>query len=163
MSQKLRLSLMYSDTRYENSLGANTLAYKDGSKSGGRKAGTPNRSTSARQVAMAKVNKALNELGEDSLSGMKLLQQVIRSPDCPLDVRITCSGLLLKHEMPLANEQKYVAEMPPPLPGKDSHQQVALWWALYGDMPAGNDAEWDNAVKVILEKAATKKPPGSLQ
>jgi hypothetical protein len=71
------------------------MAHKDGSKSGGRKVGTPNRSTLARHAAMEKVNAALNELGEDSLSGMKLLQQAIRSPDCPLDVRITCSGLLL--------------------------------------------------------------------
>lgn len=134
-----------------------------GPKTGGRQKGTPNRTTSARYAAMAKVNEALNQLGEDSLSGMRLLQEVIRSKDCPLDIRIQCSGLLLKHEMPLASAQPYIALMPAPLPGEDSHQQLALWWALYGDMPAGDDAEWDNAVKVILEKAATKKSPGSLQ
>jgi hypothetical protein len=43
---------------------------------------------------MEKVNAALNQLGEDSLSGMKLLQEVIKSPDCPLEIRIQCSGLL---------------------------------------------------------------------
>jgi hypothetical protein len=112
---------------------------------------------------MAKVNAALNELGEDSLSGMKLLQQVIRSPDCPLDVRITCSGLLLKHEMPLANEQRYVVQMPPPMPGDTPQAQLATWWALYGEVPAGDDPEWDSAVKIILERIAPKKQPVAMQ
>src|SRR5262245_34230936 len=66
-----------------------------GPKTGGRQKGTRNRTTSARYAAMAKVNEALNQLGEDSLSGMRLLQEVIRSKDCPLDIRIQCSGLLL--------------------------------------------------------------------
>ena len=131
-------------------------------KSGGRKIGTPNRKTTARHEAMAKVNEALNQLGEDSLSGMKLLQQVIRSPDCPLDVRIQCSGLLLKHEMPLASEQAYVFHMPPKLPGESQREQLAVWWALYGDVPAGEDAEWDNAVKTILEKIPSKQRPQTL-
>jgi hypothetical protein len=48
-----------------------------GPKTGGRQKGTPNRSSVARHEAMAKVNAALNELGEDSLNGMKLLQEVI--------------------------------------------------------------------------------------
>jgi len=39
----------------------------------------------------------------------------------------------------------------------------AVWWTLYGDVPAGEDPEWDSAVKTILEKAATKKPKGSPQ
>jgi hypothetical protein len=108
---------------------------------------------------MAKVNAALNELGEDSLSGMKLLQEVIKSPDCPLDIRIQCSGLLLKHELPLAQEQQYIAVMPPPLPGDTPQAQLAVWWALYGEVPAGDDPEWDSAVKIILERIATKKPP----
>jgi hypothetical protein len=60
---------------------------------------------------MEKVNAALNQLGEDSLSGMKLLQEVIKSPDCPLEIRIQCSGLLLKHEMPLAQERHCVVEI----------------------------------------------------
>src|SRR5262245_52394023 len=82
-----------------------------GPKTGGRQKGTPNRSTSARYAAMEKVNAALNQLGEDSLSGMRLLQEVIKSKDCPLDIRIQCSGLLLKHEMELAPaRQQYVAE-----------------------------------------------------
>jgi hypothetical protein len=129
-------------------------------KSGGRKSGTPNRTTSARHLQMEKVNEALNQLGEDSLSGMKLLQQVIRNPDCPLDVRIQCSGLLLKHEMPLATEQNYVTRMPLPLPGETQEVQLALWWSLYGD--SGDDPEWDAAAEIILEKASTKKKPETL-
>ena len=133
-----------------------------GPKTGGRQKGTPNRSTSARYAAMEKVNAALNQLGEDSLSGMRLLQEVIKSKDCPLDIRIQCSGLLLKHEMELAPaRQHYVVEMPPPLPGETKEHQIALWWAFYGDVPAGEDPEWDAAAKTIVEKAATKKPKGS--
>jgi hypothetical protein len=111
---------------------------------------------------MAKVNAALNELGEDSISGMKLLQEVIKSPDCPLEIRIQCSGLLLKHEMPLDQDRQYVVEMPPVMPGDSSSAQMAVWWALYGGVPAGEDPEWDNAVKIILERIATKKPPETL-
>jgi hypothetical protein len=134
-----------------------------GPKTGGRQKGTPNRSSVARHEAMAKVNAALNELGEDSLNGMKLLQEVIKSRDCPLDIRIQCSGLLLKHELPLAQEQQYVVHMPPPLPGDTPQAQMAIWWALYGEVPVGDDPEWDAAVKTILEKIATKKLPGALQ
>src|SRR5262245_13022478 len=135
-----------------------------GPKTGGRQKGTPNRTTSARYAAMEKVNAALNQLGEDSLSGMRLLQEVIKSKDCPLDIRIQCSGLLLKHEMELAPDRRqYVALMPPPLPGDTPEQQLAVWWAFYGDVPAGEDLEWDAAVKTIVEKAPTKKPKGSPQ
>ena len=131
-------------------------------KTGGRQKGTPNRSTSARHVAMAKVNEALNQLGEDSLSGMRLLQEVIRSKDCPLDVRIQCSGLLLKHELPLANEQQYVIRMPPQMPGANSQQQLAMWWALYCEAE-NDDLEWQAAVKRILELAATRTAPKAIQ
>jgi hypothetical protein len=135
-----------------------------GVKTGGRLKGTPNRSTSARHAAMARVNEALNQLGEDSLSGMKLLQEVIKSRDCPLDIRIQCSGLLLKHELPLAQEKQYVVEMPSQLPGKDNHEQLAIWWALYSgeETPAGLDPIYDEAVKVILDRAATMKKPETL-
>jgi hypothetical protein len=135
-----------------------------GPKTGGRQKGVRNRSSVARSEAMEKVNAALNELGEDSLSGMKLLQQVIRSPDCPLDVRINCSGLLLKHELPLAQEKQYVVHMPPEMPGADQHQKLAAWMALYSgeETPAGLDPVYDEAVKVILDRAKTMKKPETL-
>ena|SRR5215475_3489748 len=134
-----------------------------GPKTGGRQKGTPNRSTSARYAAMARVNEALAALGEDTLTGMKLLKEVLNHKDTPLDVKIQCAGLLTKHEQPAAEEQKYVALMPPPLPGETPQAQLAVWWALYGNVPDGVDAEWDAAVKTILEKAPTKKPKGSPQ
>jgi hypothetical protein len=140
------------------------LAHKDGSKSGDRRVGTPNRSSVARHEAMAKVNAALNELGEDSLNGMKLLQEVIKSRDCPLDIRIQCSGLLLKHELPLAQERQYVVHMPTELPGDTPQAQTALWWALHSgdETPAGLDPVYDEAVKVILDRAATMKKAETL-
>jgi hypothetical protein len=137
------------------------MTFKDGRKSGGRQKGTTNKATTARYDQMVKVNAELNELGEDSLSGMKLLQTVINSRDCPLDVRITCSGLLLKHELPLQSEQRYVAEMPAPVPQGESG--MATWWALYGNVPMGEDPEWDAAVRTIIERIPSKKPPGAIQ
>jgi hypothetical protein len=120
------------------------MANKDGSKSGGRQRGTPNRSTSARHEAMARVNEALNQLGEDTLSGMKLLQQVIRSPDCPLDVRIQCSGLLLKHELPLEREQQYVVCMPLPLAEGTADEQMKEWKERYcKEMPNATPEQRD--------------------
>ena len=42
------------------------MAFKDETKSGGRKAGTPNRATTARHEAMARVNEALAAMGDDA-------------------------------------------------------------------------------------------------
>jgi hypothetical protein len=77
-------------------------------KTGGRQKGTPNKKTSARVEAMARVNEALNAMGQDAVSGMRLLQEVIRHEETPLDIKIQCSGLLLKHEAPAAVDTKYV-------------------------------------------------------
>jgi len=37
------------------------------------------------------------------------------------------------------------------------------WWVLCGDVPGGDDEEWNNAVKIILEGIATKKLPVAMQ
>ena len=87
-------------------------------KSGGRKVGTPNWTTSARYAAMARVNEALAAIDEDKLTGMKLLKEVLNHKDTPLDVKIQCAGLLIKQETPTAEEHKYVAYMPPAMPGE---------------------------------------------
>jgi hypothetical protein len=131
-------------------------------KSGGRQIGTPNRTTSARYAAMARVNEALAAIGEDTLTGMKLLKEVLNHKDTPLDVKIQCAGLLIKQEQPTAEEHKCVAYMPPAMPGKTQQAQMALWWALYGDVPVGDDPDWDNAVKTILERIPTKQKPETL-
>ena len=39
---------------------------------------------------------------------------------------------------------------------------MAVWWSLYGGVPAGDDLEWDGAVKLILERAASKTMPETL-
>jgi len=96
------------------------MAFKDGTKSDGRTKGTPNRTTSARYAAMARVNEALAAIGEDTLSGMKLLKEVLNHKETPLDVKIQCAGLLIKQEAPQAQEQNYVVHMPPALPGDSS-------------------------------------------
>jgi len=132
-------------------------------KSGGRVPGSQNVSVRRRHEAMDRVNVALAEMGRDTLSGMKLLQEVLRHPDTPLDVKIQCAGLLTKHESPSASEQQYVTHMPPAMPGNTQSEQMAMWWALYSGEPVGGDVEWDNAVKVILEKIATKKQPETLK
>jgi hypothetical protein len=87
-------------------------------RSGGRQAGTPNRTTSARYAAMARVNEALAAIGEDALTGIKLLREVLNHKDTPLDVKIQCAGLLTRHEQIEAADHKYVAEMPAVMPGR---------------------------------------------
>src|SRR5262245_32532505 len=59
-------------------------------------------------------------------------------------------------------ERRPVMQIPPALPGDSSHAQMAVWWALYGGVPAGDDQKWDNAVKIILDRIATKKMPETL-
>src|SRR5262245_17145041 len=103
------------------------MAHKDGTKSGGRKLGTPNRSTSARFAAMERVNHALSQIGEDSISGMKLLREVLNHRDTPLDVKIQCAGLLVKQEQQTEATVQYVCAMP--LPVKDLDE----WKRLYMD------------------------------
>jgi hypothetical protein len=109
---------------------------------------------------MDRVNEALAALGEDTLTGMKLLSEVLRHRDTPLDVKIQCAGLLTKHETPTIEGHKYVCYQPAPLPGNTPQAQLAVWWALYGNTPEGEDPDWDAPVKLILDKAPTKKPRG---
>jgi hypothetical protein len=131
-------------------------------RSGGRQAGTPNRTTSARYAAMARVNEALAAIGEDALTGIKLLREVLNHKDTPLDVKIQCAGLLTRHEQIEAADHKYVAEMPAVMPGETREQQLAIWWALHGATDS-DDPEWTAACKHVLELAATRKPPGGIQ
>jgi hypothetical protein len=115
---------------------------------------------------MARVNEALAAMGDDALTGTKLLREVLRHPETPLDVKIQCAGLVLKQESPKAEERECVVQMPPALPGDTSQTQLAIWWALYGgmgDTPAGADPEWDNAVQTILRLIPTRKMAETLQ
>jgi hypothetical protein len=130
-------------------------------KTGGRQKGTPNRSTSARAEAMACVNRALAAIGEDALTGMKLLQEVLNHEDTPLDVKIQCAGLLVRQEAPAASEQQYIAHMPFPLRGETSQQQLAVWLALH-DQREDDSPEWTAACKRVLELAAHRKRPETL-
>jgi len=66
--------------------------------------------------------------------------------------------LLVKQETPAANEQAYVAKMPISLPGDSPSAGLAVWWALFGDVPEGKDSDWDNAVKTILTKIPSRAP-----
>jgi hypothetical protein len=130
-------------------------------KSGGRTTGTPNRTTSARYAQMARVNEALAAIGEDPLTGMKLLKEVLNHKDTPLDVQIQCAALLIKQEAPSAETQQYVSVMPPKLPGENQHEQLAVWSALFSEAE-NDDPEWQAAVKRILELAVTKQKPQTL-
>jgi hypothetical protein len=50
------------------------------------------------------------------------------------------------------------------LPHRETQQaQLAVWWALYGEVLVGDDLGWDNAVKTILERIATKQRLETLQ
>jgi hypothetical protein len=80
-----------------------------------------------------------------------------------VDVKIQCAGLVLKQETPTAEQQQYVAHVPPAPPGETQQAQLAVWWALYGEVPVGDDLEWYSAVKTILERIATKQRLDTLQ
>src|SRR5262245_41123251 len=129
-------------------------------KSGGRKAGVPNRTTSARYAAMARVNEALSAIGEDTITGMKLLKEVLNHKETPLDVKIQYAQILVKEENAPAEDHKYVCHMPPALPGDTPQEQLAVWMALY--MKADGDDESQAATNRILELAATKEKPATL-
>jgi hypothetical protein len=129
-------------------------------RSGGRQKGTPNRTTSARYAAMDSVNQALAAIGDDPLSGMRLLKEVLNHKDAPLDVKIQCAGLLTKYELPTIENKAYVAHMPPPIPGETQRQQLAIWWALHG---GDEDLELKAEAEKFLAFVAAKGLPGAGQ
>jgi hypothetical protein len=92
----------------------------------GRQKGTPNKKTLARYEAEARVNAALAAMGKDTLTGMKLLQEVLNHPDTPLSIKIQCAGLLVKQEAPQASETKYVAVMPLPVKDMDEWKKLHM-------------------------------------
>src|SRR5215510_7147230 len=62
------------------------------------------RTTSARYAAMERVNEALTAIGEDPLTGMKVLREVLKHPETPLDLKIQCAQILVKEESAAAEE-----------------------------------------------------------
>jgi hypothetical protein len=65
---------------------------------------------------MARVNEALAAIGDDEVSGFRLLREVIKHRDTPLDVKIQCAGLLRGQEAAQEASQNYIAKMPIELP-----------------------------------------------
>src|SRR5262245_3065648 len=110
---------------------------------------------------MDRLNEALAALGQDTLSGAKLLREVLNHPETPLDVKIQCAGLVLKQENPTAEDRNYIANLPPKMPGEYSRDQLAVWKALYCKSE-GDDPEWQAAVDRILELAVNKQKPKTL-
>src|SRR5262245_62153340 len=101
----------------------------------------------------------INRRFNDTFEG--LARSLEAHKETPLDVKIQCAGLLIKQETPQAQEQQYVAHMPPQLPGEDSRDQLAVWLALYSEAE-NDDPEWQAAVGRILELAATRQRPQTL-
>jgi hypothetical protein len=136
------------------------MAY--GFKSGGRQKGTANKNTLRRHEAEERVNQALALMGDDTLSGMKLLREVLRHKDTPLPVRIQCAGLLIKSENPETERQKFVVCMPLPLQEGTPDEQMREWRERYAkDLPAATaeDRELhEKLAKQIIDKSdkATK-------
>jgi len=132
-----------------------------GPKTGGRQKGTPNRTSSARYAAMARVNEALAALGEDTLTGMKLLKEVLNHKDTPLDVKIQCAALLLKDEKTPEGEARYVCIMPPPIADLEEWKRQYMTASPAADE---KQVEWaEKVAKASLEqqkaREATKGVP----
>src|SRR5262245_37068042 len=92
---------------------------------------------------------------------MKVLREVLKHHETPLDVNIQCAQILDKEENAPAEEHKQVAYMPTALPGETTQKQMAVWRGLY-DQQEGDDPEYTAACKRVLELAATTKRPECL-
>jgi hypothetical protein len=80
-----------------------------------------------------------------------------------VDVKIQCAGLVLKQETPTAEQQQYVAHVPPAPPGETQQSAVGGLVGALREVPVGDDLEWYSAVKTILERIATKQRLDTLQ
>jgi len=134
---------------------------------GGRKPGSKNKLTLARQQLRQEALRRLNEdLPEDAFDGdaIALFQRIYKDPGFDPELRLEAAAKIAQFERKEPSPDaapKYVAVMPPALPGKDSHQQLAVWWALYGETP-GNDPEFDADAKRLLDRVVTKSKPETL-
>ena len=137
------------------------MANKDGSKSGGRRKGVPNRRTvldrEEAQAAAKKIAAAAGIKLED-IDAHTLLKLFYQCEDFTPRFRKECAAEALKYEKPAlsAMESKsteqiqYVVEMPPAILDLDE------WKRLHGGQPSNNQVEWDNRVQRVLSDVRKK-------
>jgi hypothetical protein len=138
------------------------MANKDGSKSGGRRKGVPNKGTVlAREEAQAAAKKIAAAAGIklEDIDAHTLLQLFYRCEDFTPRFRKECAAEALKYEKAALTAVdsrstetiQYVVEMPPAILDLDE------WKRLHGGQPSNNQTEWDNRVQRVLGDLQPKR------
>jgi len=151
------------------------MAFKDGTKSGGRRRGSLNRKTRTRIQETRRAAEAMaNQDGSGIFAGdaHALLMAMYKNESFAAEFRAHCAGMALKFEKPalaatdstLRQQHEYVvAVMPAPLPGSTPAEQLEEWKRLYmsGDnQPTPEEQELEARFKRIAAEAQAKKLAG---
>ena len=145
------------------------MAYKDGSKSGGRQKGTRNKSTrnksTLNKIQMMKDAAEVIKNADGSVmfhgDGCALLVSVYKNEAFPIEFRTSCAEAAARFEKPATENKQYVAVMPPELPAGSKDDQMAVWWALHGGPSKSgvDDPIWNEALQTILRLIPTRYKP----
>jgi hypothetical protein len=136
------------------------MAYKDGTKSGGKKKGSKNKSTLARLAAIEEASKKIASTDGSGVfpgDAQALLAVIYKTESFPLDVRMRAAEMANTRERPalqsvdsnIKDQRTYVVEMPAPV--KDLDEWKRLHAAPAPDSEA--DAEWNQRLARIVDSA----------
>ena len=138
------------------------MPYKDGTKSGGKKKGSRNKSTLSRLAAIEDASKKIaNADGSGVFPGdaQAFLQIIYKTESFPLDVRMRAAEMantrersaLQAFDSTITDQRVYVVEMPAPVKDLDE------WKRLYcQEQPAPDaeaNAEWKERLARIADNA----------
>jgi hypothetical protein len=139
------------------------MAYKDGTRSGGRKPGSKNKLTTAlKQIRDEAIKKINEDLGPDAFKGdgVAFLQAIYKSPHFDADMRMDAATRASqferakKTESTIEDKREYVVRMPAPVASLDE------WKKLYMNEPQtiepATDAEWAARLAKIAAEAKDK-------
>jgi hypothetical protein len=142
------------------------MAYKDGSKSGGRAPGSKNKLTLAKARIRAEAMAKIGEEHPDAFKGQPLdfLLEIMRSPDFDPDMRMEAATRAAqyvhakKSESTIDDKRNYIVQMPAPISGATRQEQAAEWRRQYGgaDTAAEDDA-WAEKLAIAQAQAAESK------
>jgi hypothetical protein len=159
------------------------MAYADGKKSGGRKAGSKNKLTLALAQMRAEATKKINaELGEDAFKGdaIDFLQAIYKSPHFDPDMRMEAATRASqferakKTESMIEDKRSYVVRMPAPVADLDEWMRINMpdnttpapsitdWAKQYGEQPSDTNARGERLAEIAKEAAAKKATNGSV-
>jgi hypothetical protein len=142
------------------------MAYKDGTKSGGKKKGSRNKKTILRieQMKLA-AEKMANEDGSRVFAGdaHALLMTCYKNEDLPIEFRARCAEAALKFEKPalqavdssITERRQYVVEMPAQPATLDDWMRVHARNTL--EKSDNQDPTWEEKLKRIRAEVQAKQ------